>query len=574
MKKTISLLSLILLAACSASAQNVIITEIMYNPPESGTDSLEYIEIHNFQPLPTDISGWSFTQGIAYTFPAGTVMAPGAYLILAKNANAFQSVFGFAPDVVWATNDALTNSGEDIEIRDASGNVIDYVDYKNTAPWPVEANGMGSSLVLCDFNSDNSLPASWKAATTGTGVIINNNEVKGNPKAPSGCSANVITANDDNLSVPSGQPTTLNVQSNDLIVNALTLFVIVTPPSHGSATISGNGILYLSNPGYCGPDQLSYQICDLNGCDEATANITVKCYPQRSIGSVTTENPNSGVADSLNVSCQLQGTVYGVNLRPVSNNQPSLLFTIIDNSGDGIAVSSLGKNFGYTVKEGDHVIVQGVIGQFNGQTEIVPDTLWKISSGNPLLAPLTVTALGENTESKLVRINNLFFVDPAEWTTGTGGSGFNVRAVSPGSPSDTILIRIDRDVETFNAPLPSDPFDLIGIGGQFDTSNPYTSGYQVLPRYNPDISTISSVKEADFSVFVQLSPNPVSQVLDIQMSADFDRVSLVRLSGNTVKSYFRPGRQQKIDVSLLSTGTYLVRFEKDGKNWTTRFVKI
>jgi hypothetical protein len=563
-----------LLAAWSASAQNVIITEIMYNPPESGTDSLEYLEIHNFQPFPTDISGWSFTQGIAYTFPAGTVMAPGAYLVLAKSASAFKSVFGFEPDVVWSPNDALTNSGEDIEIRDASGNVVDYVDYKNTAPWPVEANGTGPSLVLCDFNSDNSLPASWKAATTGTGVIINNHEVKGNPKAPSGCTANVITANDDYLSVPSGKPALLNVKSNDLIVNALTLFIIVTPPSHGSATISGSDILYQSNSGYCGPDQFSYQICDANGCDEATVFITVKCYPQRSIGSVTGENPSSGVADSLNVSCQLQGTVYGVNLRPTSNNLPSLLFTIIDNSGDGIAVSSLGGNFGYTVKEGDNVTVQGVIGQFNGQTEIVPDTLWKVSSGNPLLTPVTVTALGENTESKLIRINNLVFVNPAEWTTGMGASGFNVRAVSPGSPLDTILIRIDRDVETYNAPLPSDPFDLIGIGGQFDATNPYTSGYQVLPRYNSDISTISSTKEADFSAFVKISPNPASDMLDIQMTTNFDRVSLLRLSGGIVKSYFKPGNQQKIDVSLLSAGTYLLRFEKGGKSWSTRFVKI
>ncbi|MDX1913120.1 MAG: lamin tail domain-containing protein [Saprospiraceae bacterium] len=572
MKK--SLLALFfLIGLFNTGRTQVIITEIMYNPPESGVDSLEYIEIHNFNNLPADISGWSFSQGIVYTFPAGTVMAPGGYLVLAKSASAFQSVFGFAPGIVWSSNDALTNGGEDIELRDAAGTVKDYVDYLNASPWPAEANGTGPSIVLCDFNADNSLAGNWQAAPTGTGVIINGNEVKGNPGAPSNCTGtNEITANDDNLVAPSGQTSLLNVQGNDLIVNALTLFIIVTPPSQGSATISGNFVSYQPNPGYCGPDQFTYQICDDNGCDEATVSLTVKCYPQRSIGSVSGENPE-GVADSLNVDCELTGTVYGVNLRPINNNQPALLFTIIDNNGDGIAVSSLNGNYGYTVKEKDRITVRGTIGQFNGLTEIRPDTVIKLSENNMLLSPVVVSNLSEATESRLVKINNLHFVDPAEWTTGSGSSGFNVRVVSDDFPNDTIQLRIDRDVETYNASVPGQPFDLTGIGGQFDASNPYNTGYQILPRYNPDISTLTSVKEADFSAKVILSPNPVGDLLTIQMDLDFDRITLLRANGSVIKSYRRPGPQQKVDVSLLPAGAYFVRFEKDGKTWSAKFVK-
>lgn len=574
MKKIILALALLLCILAPGRAQ-VIITEIMYNPPESGNDSLEYIELHNFNNLPTDISGWTFTQGVEHTFPAGTVIGPGGYLVLAKSASAFQSVFGFAP-VVW-TNGALTNSpGEDIELSDASGGVKDYVNYLNAAPWPADGAGTGPSIVLCDFNADNSLPASWQAASTGTGVFINGIEVKGNPGAASGCTnQNQITAVDDNLAAPTGQAIWFNVQGNDLIINPLTTFIILTPPTQGSATISGNGISYQSNAGYCGPDQLTYQICDAVNCSEATVSINVKCYTLRTIAEMTTENA-SGVADSLSKTCELQGTVYGVNLRPINTGQPALLFTIIDNSGNGIAVSSLGGTYGYTVKEKDRVIVRGTIGQFRGQTEITPDTILKLSENNPLLSPIQVSTINESTESKLVSIPFLHLVDPAEWTTGVGSSGFNVRAVADAFPNDTILIRIDRDVETYNAPAPCAVFTVTGIGGQFDVDGtaPFNSGYQLLPRYNDDIDCNVGTHEADYSAHVALSPNPASSMLTIEMNTEFDRVTLMNAKGQVIKSYLKPGTQQKVDVTLYKSGIYFARFEKDGKTWTTRFVKI
>lgn len=574
MKKTLLAFALFMSVLVTGYAQ-VIITEIMYNPPESGTDSLEYIELHNFHNLPTNISGWTFTplSSIEHTFPAGTIMPPGGYIVLAKNGSAFQSVFGFTP-AVW-TAGALSNSGESIELRDAAGTLKDAVFYTNAVPWPEAGAGMGPSIVLCDFAADNSLPGNWQAASTGTGVIINGLEVFGNPGAASNCSSvNQLSATDDFAIAPTGQAAFLNVQGNDVIINAITTFIITTPPTQGSATVSGSGIVYQSNPGYCGPDQFVYQICDATDCDEATVDINVRCYPQRSIGIMTGENPDTGVADSLNVSCELQGTVYGVNLRPLNTNVPALLFTIIDNNGDGIAVSSLNGNFGYTVKEKDRVTVRGIIGQFNGQTEIRLDTVIKVSENNPLLAPKDVTSLSEATESKLVKLTYLRLVDPAEWTTGVGNSGFNARAVAFNGGPDTFLIRIDRDVETYNAPPPCTAFSVIGIGGQFDPPPaPFNSGYQILPRYNDDILCEVGTNEADFSTQVSLSPNPVSDLLRIEMNADFDRVTLLRATGGEVKTYHSPGNLQKVDVSLLPAGVYFVRFEKDRKIWTARFVK-
>jgi hypothetical protein len=150
-----------------------------------------------------------------------------------------------------------------------------------------------------------------------------------------------------------------------------------------------------------------------------------------------------------------------------------------------------------------------------------------------------------------------------------------VLAVSDANPLDTIDIRIDRDVETFNAPVPPQPFSLTGIGSQFDSNSPYTSGYQVLPRYNADISTLpSGVKEADFSNNVRLTPNPVYDQLLLTTDLAFDRLRILSANGALVQTIQNPALAQQIPVQQLPAGTYFVRFEKDGAVWMTRFVKI
>jgi len=576
MKKTLLTFSLLLALIVSVKAQ-IVITEIMYNPPESGADTLEFIELYNNTGNTVDLTGWTFSKGITYAFPSGATVAGGAYFTLAVRASAFQTVYGYAPQGEWTGNgNALSNNGEPVEIMNGGGNVIDFVSYLSAAPWPTGSAGTGASIVLCDVNSDNSMPVNWQSATTGTGVIVNGNEIKANPGAASGCSgANNLSATNDVVNVTSGQSQVVNVLGNDLLPNPVTSLTVLTAPQHGSTTVNGLAdITYSPQGGYCGDDAFQYIVCDAGACDTATVTVHVICYNLYSIFQISGENAE-GVADSLGVFVELQATVYGVNLRPLNNNQPALLFTIIDNSGQGISVSSLNGNLGYTVQEKDKIIVRGKIGQFNGLTEVQANEIIKISGNNPLVVPTPVTTHTEATESKLIKINNLHFVDAAaEWTTGVGPSGFTARAVSDDNPLDTIIIRIDRDVETYNAPVPSQPFNLTGIGGQFDNTNPFTSGYQILPRYNADISTLNATHNADFSAQVQLSPNPATDVLVVRSTVVFDKMAIYSIEGQLLKSYVQPALNEQLPVNALPAGTYFLRFEKDGAAWTTRFVKI
>lgn len=136
----------------------LVLTEIMYNPPEAGEDSLEFVEIYNKGEEAVNMTGFYFSQGVEFVFPDVDVL-PDSFLLVAKNANAFATTFG-ATALEW-TSGSLSNSGEDIELKDALDNVIDFVDFDDYLPWDTLADGYGPSLTLCNPDVDNNVPENW-----------------------------------------------------------------------------------------------------------------------------------------------------------------------------------------------------------------------------------------------------------------------------------------------------------------------------------------------------------------------------------------------------------------------------
>ena len=201
--------------------------------------------------------------------------------------------------------------------------------------------------------------------------------------------------------------------------------------------------------------------------------------PTRTIPQVRGMN-TAGVLDSLNKQVKLVGTVLGVNTQTTSTG--NVAFTIHNGSVGFGVFSAATSNHGYTVNEGDVVRVIGKVDQYNGLGQLRADSIKIISTNATLPAPKIITTIGEVTESDLVRMNNVSLVNPAQWTN--AGSGFNVD-ITDGT--NTIQLRIDADVNLFSQPAPVGTFDVIGIGGQFDNSSPFTAGYQLLPRYIQDI---------------------------------------------------------------------------------------
>lgn len=167
------------------SAGDIVITEIMYNSSNSGSDD-EWIEIYNNSGSAINMnSTWRLSyNGNNFDFGEFTFNA-GAYYTIAVGSGqngTFNIGSTFTPDTntlnvlnsaVANTSNSnnLTNSTAQISIiYDPSGAAvtIDDVTYDDGAPWPTAADGNGPSLTLKDPASDNSLAASWRASY-GTG---------------------------------------------------------------------------------------------------------------------------------------------------------------------------------------------------------------------------------------------------------------------------------------------------------------------------------------------------------------------------------------------------------------------
>jgi hypothetical protein len=221
----------------------------------------------------------------------------------------------------------------------------------------------------------------------------------------------------------------------------------------------------------------------VNNKDTLVVSLINDDLPIYKINTINKQNASTGVADSLNIRCRVYGTVYGVNMRVTGFN-----FTIMDNTG-GIGVYNSPKVFGYSVKEGDSIMVQGRVGQFQGLVQMDQlDTVMVIATSRKLKSPTLVTALGESTESSLVTMRRVKLVDAAEWpSTALNANGFkNVRIVGTTGRIDTLNIDAETDIDGNTAP--EGYFDVIGIGGQFDNSNPFTSRYVLSPRRFSDFN--------------------------------------------------------------------------------------
>lgn len=215
--------------------------------------------------------------------------------------------------------------------------------------------------------------------------------------------------------------------------------------------------------------------------------------PIYNIGTINKQSNANKTADSLNVRCRVFGTVHGVNMRVAGMN-----FTIMDGTG-GMGVFTNPKTFGYTVTEGDSIMIQGSVNQFQGLVQLDKlDTIIKIATAQPLKKAKVVSGVDESTESVLVQMRRVKMVDPAEWPSAAlAANGFkNVRVMNTSGRVDTLNIDAETDIDGSTAPVGY--FDVTGIGGQFDNSSPYLSRYVLSPRSINDFKA-STLPTVNFS---------------------------------------------------------------------------
>ncbi len=234
-------LSSLTLGAANAAPKvgPILIGEVHYRAPLrlEGIDLVEayeeeFVELRNTSAAPVPLfdpanpgNTWRLRGGVDFNFPPNVTIPANGQLVAVSfhpinnpvAAAAFRARFGLAANValVGPFNGPLGNEGDDIQLLQPDSPVVapdpdaglvpyilvDRVDYKDSSPWPIAADGFGPSLQRLGATSFGNDPLSWTAAAV-------------TPGAPyPGGNAPVITTQPPNLTVVANSNVTLSVSA-------------------------------------------------------------------------------------------------------------------------------------------------------------------------------------------------------------------------------------------------------------------------------------------------------------------------------------------------------------------------
>ncbi len=204
-----------------------------------------------------------------------------------------------------------------------------------------------------------------------------------------------------------------------------------------------------------------------------------------SIADLKNNNPNGVPLDTGQV-FTIAGIVTSSN--QFGTNGPG---SIQDVTG---GISIFGSGFVGQVSIGDSVTVTSTLTHFNGLTQLdfrrAGSSFTKHSSNRYFDTTIvTISQIAsqqwngfEEFESRIIRINNVTIQGTGNFASATN---YNI---TDATGTLSAGLRIDNDVSSIiGQPIPQSPIDIIGILGQFKTSPPYNSGYQILPRFINDL---------------------------------------------------------------------------------------
>ncbi len=152
------------------AAHDIVINEIMYHPISEDNDD-EYVELYNRGTETVDLSLWRFTDGISFTFPEGTELAAGDYLVVARSAalliprhpqlNSQNTLGDYGGRLSDRGERVVLSRPDDLDLPDQDFVVVDTVEYGDGERWGKWADGGGSSLELKDPRADNRRAMNW-----------------------------------------------------------------------------------------------------------------------------------------------------------------------------------------------------------------------------------------------------------------------------------------------------------------------------------------------------------------------------------------------------------------------------
>lgn len=273
---------------------------------------------------------------------------------------------------------------------------------------------------------------------------------------------------------------------------------------------------------------------------------------------------DQGLLLNLNQLVKLKGVAYGPDLAIATD---ALEFRLVDHSAESMGGITIylanASGFPYALKTGDELEITGIIRNKEGLAVLEPQQVQVLSQEVALLEPKEVSTLDENTESRLLMLEEVEVV--SGWQNNPSGA-FMVTVKNAEGHEYQVQIRPSTDL--YKTEKPSRRLSIVGFGVQQDPSAPYTAGYYLLPRSQADFKLTTGLDRQLEHPDLSLYPNPTSGALHIRSSESqrFERISIMSLSGQRLMS--RKFEENKpLDLSILPAGIYLLKIQlKGGKH--------
>ena len=297
-----------------------------------------------------------------------------------------------------------------------------------------------------------------------------------------------------------------------------------------------------------------------------------------SIAQAKVDSDNDFVPDLIDTAVTLTGIATSYNFSTTRTD------FYMQDSAAGISVVFFGTPM-VNISIGDSVRATGTIDQYYGKTQLVASRASRIqilANNRPFdTLSLTCSQLGENVgeayEGRLAAIGPVNILDgPDSWPLiGTSATMTIV------DTSGSAALRIDRSTNIPGQNRPVDPQIIVGVIGQYDPSQPYSDGYQLMPRMYADFTSVSGVDDRpslpETAELRQNYPNPFnpSTTISYQLARPGDvSIKIYDIMGRVVFDFVEkdaPAGEHTFvwngldnDGAPLASGIYFYRMTTEG----------
>lgn len=501
---------------------DIVISEINYNGPESGTDTTEFIELYNNTNLSINLGGFSFAQGVSYTFPSVNI-APHTYLVVAYDSVVINNLFGITA-YEW-TSGGLSNGGEDIILVNNNGDTVDVVDYDDASPWPTSPDGSGPSLSFCDFTLDNSIAINWIAATDFAAVNGVGDTIWANPGTACG-----VTPTPLSDTIP---PVVNTAAINNSISIIITFSEAVGISAENTANYTGLGTISSALRNTNGNEvTLTLATALVNG---ALNVLTIDNVQDTSNNVMANAQSFNLIFNTLNPDIVITEIMYN----DLSQNDSLEYFEIYNN---GTSTADIG---GFIVTEGvEFIFPAATIINAGGYLVIAKDAAL-VNSVFGISGTLQWTSGGLKNSGEDIEIQNsvgdtidyVNYSDGSPWPIKADGDGPSIELCDESSDNNLASnwSISEKFISTFNV---DSIFGTPGEGCFIDAIN-------------------NSIKDNDI---INIYPNPANNKIQINSNGNTYDIKIFDISGSIVERIKISGTSNTIYIEHLKSGMYFIRF--------------